>query len=203
MVIVVQTVRMAAGASVSRLCRKRYWWCAACVVGAAVCRVAAADRVHVANLLLMRSAKRQKELAIRVALGASRWQIVRQLLVEGIVLATLAAFRACVRELGNRLLAALGPNILPREVSIDARVFGFMALAVAVISVGFGLVAARPVDLHEALKITRQSGGAFAKVEQRSGCREVSLAVLLLVGSGLLGEELLHLQDESGIVAMS
>ena len=160
---------------------------------------------NVANLLLMRSAKRQKEVAIRVALGASRWQIVRHLMVEGLVLATLAAVLGLVFvSWGLELLAALGPNILPRaqEVSIDARVFGFMALAVTVISVGFGLVAARPVDLQEALKTTRQSGVRSRKWSNALVVAEVSLAVLLLVGSGLLVKSLLHLQRTNpGIVA--
>ncbi len=85
---------------------------------------------NVANLLLMRSAKRHKELAIRAALGASRWKIVRQLVVEGLVLATLAAALGLLFvNWGIDLLAALGPSIVPRaqEVSIDARVFAFMA----------------------------------------------------------------------------
>ena len=115
-------------------------------------------------------------------------QIARQLLVEGLVLATLAAALGLVFvSWGIELLAALGPSILPRaqEVSIDARVFGFMALAVAAISIGFGLVAARPVsklDLQDALKNTRPSGGAAsAAVEQRSG-RRGSLARGVVAG---------------------
>ncbi len=164
---------------------------------------------NVANLLLMRSAKRHKELAIRAALGASRWTLVRQLLIEGLMLAILAAALGLVFvNWGIDLLAALGPSILPRaqEVSIDARVFAFMALAVALISIGFGLVAVRPVsklDLQESLKTTRQAGGGRRR--QWSNIlvvAEVSLAVLLLVGSGLLVRSLLHLQRTNpGIVA--
>ena len=159
---------------------------------------------NVANLLLMRSAKRQKELAIRTALGASRWKIVKQLVVEGLVLATFAAVLGLLFvSWGIDLLAALGPTILPRaqEVSIDARVFGFMALIVATISVGFGLVAARPVsrlDLHGTLKNAPQSGGTRGR--QWSNVlviAEVSLAVLLLVGSGLLVKSLLRLHQTS------
>jgi len=164
---------------------------------------------NVANLLLMRSAKRHKELAIRAALGASRWKLVRQLLVEGLVLATLAAALGVVFvNWGIDLLAALGPSIVPRaqEVSIDARVFGFMVLAVALISIGFGLVAARPVsklDLQESLKTTRQAGGGRSRRWSNVlVVAEVSLAVLLLVGSGLLVKSLLRLQRTNpGIVA--
>ena len=161
---------------------------------------------NMANLLLMRSAKRQKELAIRVTLGASRWQIVRQLLVEGLVLSTLAAALGFMFvSWGIELLAALGPTILPRaqEVSIDARVFGFMVAMVSVVSVGFGLVAARPVDLPEALKNVRQTGSARSRRWSNVlVVAEVSLAVLLLVGSGLLVKSLLHLQRTNpGIVA--
>src|SRR4030095_13363841 len=120
---------------------------------------------NVANLLLMRSAKRQRELAIRAAVGASRWQIARQMVVEGLLLSILAAALGFVFvNWGIELLTTLGPSIVPRahEVSIDARVFGFMALAVAAISIGFGLVATRPVsklDLQEVLQNTRQAGG--------------------------------------------
>lgn len=163
---------------------------------------------NVANLLLMRSAKRHRELAIRAALGASRWQIARQLVVEGLLLSVLAAALGFVFvNWGIDLLATLGPSIVPRaqEVSIDARVFAFMALGVAVISVGFGLVAAWPVsklDLQKALRNTRAGGGV-----QRGHWNnilvvaEVSLAVLLLVGSGLLVKSLLRLQQTNpGIV---
>jgi putative ABC transport system permease protein len=164
---------------------------------------------NIANLLLMRSAKRQKELAIRAALGAGRWRIIRQLLIEGVVLATMAAALGLVFvSWGIELLVALGPTILPRaqEVNIDARVFGFMVLVVAVISVVFGLVAARPVgqlDLHEVLKSARQTGGARSRRWSNVlVIAEVSLAVLLLVGSGLLLNSLLHLQRTNpGIVA--
>ena len=164
---------------------------------------------NVANLLLMRSAKRQKELAIRAALGASRWQITRQLLIEGLVLAVLAAALGLVFvNWGIDLLAAFGPTLLPRaqEVSIDARVFGFMAIAVAAISIGFGLVAARPVsqiDLQESLKSTRQTGGARSrKWSNALVVVEVSLAVLLLVGSGLLVQSLLRLQRTNPGIAV-
>ena len=163
---------------------------------------------NVANLLMMRSAKRHKELAIRAALGASRWTIARQLLIEGMLLATLAAALGFVFvSWGLEVLPALGPTILPRaqEVSIDARVFGFMALAVTVISVGFSLIAARPVaklDLQDALKNTRPSGGVRSRQWSKAlVVAEVSLAVLLLVGSGLLVKSLLRLQETNpGIV---
>jgi putative ABC transport system permease protein len=155
---------------------------------------------NVANLLLMRSAKRHKELAIRAALGARRWIIARQLLVEGLVLATLAALLGLVFvNWGIELLTALGPSIVPRaqEVNIDARVFAFMALTVAAISIGFGFVAARPVsklDLVESLKRTRLAvqGRQWSNVLVVA---EVSLAVLLLIGSGLLVKSLWRLQQ--------
>ena len=162
---------------------------------------------NVANLLLMRSARRHRELAIRAALGASRWTLARQLLVEGLVLSTLAAVLGLVFvNWGIDLLTVLGPAIVPRaqEVNIDARVFAFMALAVAVISIGFGLVAARPVsklDLNEFLRSTR-TGVQRRHWSDVLVVAEVSLAVLLLVGSGLLAKSLWRLQQTNpGITA--
>ena len=156
---------------------------------------------NVANLLMMRSAKRHKELAIRAALGASRWKIARQLLIEGLVLATLAAVVGFLFvNWGIGLLVALGPSIVPRaqEVSIDASVFGFMALAVVVISIGFGFIAARPIstlDLNESLKNARSGGVQRRQWSNVLVVAEVSLAVLLLIGSGLLVRSLWRLQQ--------
>src|SRR6185436_14383071 len=96
--------------------------------------------------------------------------------------------------------------IVPRaqEVSIDRSVFAFMAVAVALISVGFGLVAARPVsrlDLQEVLSSTRQSVGPRARHwNNLLVVAEVSLAVLLLVGSVLLVKSLLHVQHTNPVV---
>src|SRR6185369_4430694 len=126
-----------------------------------------------------------------------------------LVLSVLAAALGLVFvNWGIDLLAAFGPTLLPRaqEVSIDARVFGFMAIAVAAISVGFGLVAARPVsqiDLQESLKSTRQTGSARSrKWSNALVVVEVSLAVLLLVGSGLLVQSLLRLQRTNPGIAV-
>ncbi len=142
---------------------------------------------NVANLLMMRSAKRHKELAIRAAFGASRWKIARQLLVEGLVLAMVAALLGLVFvNWGIRLLVALGPSLVPRaqEINVDVRVFAFVALTIAIISIGFGLVAARPVsklDLIETLKNTRLVGGLQRRLWSNVlVVAEVSLALVAL-----------------------
>lgn len=156
---------------------------------------------NVANLLLMRGARRRKELAVRAALGAGRWRLVRQLAVEGALLTVFGAALGLVFAVwGVDLLRALGPGILPRanELSIDVRVFAFAVATALFISLAFALIPLRQVaklDLREALN--RVSHGSSARPGRWSDVlvvAEVSLAVLLLVGSGLLVKSLFHLQ---------
>jgi putative ABC transport system permease protein len=151
---------------------------------------------NVASLMLARGASRQKEISIRVALGAQRLRIVRQLLVESMLVALLAgSLGLLIAWLGTRILAAAGPAAgLPRldEVSVDARVFGF-ALAIALLSaLLFGLIpavqASRP-QIGESLKDgARGSSGGGARQRLRSVLvvGEVALSVALLIGAGLL-----------------
>src|SRR5258705_8921802 len=164
---------------------------------------------NVANLLLMRAAKRSRELAIRTALGASRWRIIRQLLAEGLLLTTLGAgLGLVVARWGIDLLTALGPAILPRanELSIDTRVLIFTAVTATLISIAFGLVPARQASLLD-LQGTLKSGRHATSSHQGHWSNllvvsEVAIAVLLLIGSGLLIRSLLHLQRTNpGIVA--
>jgi putative ABC transport system permease protein len=157
---------------------------------------------NVANLLLMRTTKRRRELAIRAALGANRWRLARQLLFEGLLLTTFAAALGLLfASWGIDLLGALGPNVLPRaqELTIDVRVFAFTAVVALAISVAFGLVPLRTVagiDLRESLSRAGQFGstGGPGRLLDVLVIAEVSLAVLLLVGSGLLAKSLLNLQ---------
>ena len=164
---------------------------------------------NVANLLSLRGARRQRELAIRAALGAGRWRLTRQLVLEGMLLTGFAAALSLLfARWGVELLLALGPNILPRaqELTIDARVFGFTAVLALAISVLFGLVPLRQVnriDLRESLSRTGQNSSArLGWWSDVLVIAEVSLAVLLLLGSGLLVKSLFKLQRvDPGVVA--
>ena len=157
---------------------------------------------NVANLLLARATTRQKELAIRGALGASRAAIIRQLLVESLLLAGLgSAAGLLLAWWGVQLLMWLKPEALPRvgELGLDWRVLAFTAVLALLTGLLFGLAPAwqaSQLDLQQMLK----EGGATAGGGRRSTLRnllvvgEVALALVLLIGAGLLINSFLRLQ---------
>ncbi|HKP87590.1 MAG TPA: ABC transporter permease [Blastocatellia bacterium] len=150
---------------------------------------------NVANLLLARAASRQKEIAIRTAVGASRWRIVRQLLTESMVLAVVGGgFGLLLALWGIDVLIAIRPANIPRlkEISLDPGVLGFTMAVSIVTGLIFGvapaLQASKP-DLNETLKDGgRGSTGSTRRVRLRSllVISEVALSLILLIGAGLL-----------------
>ena len=161
--------------------------------------------VNVANLLLARGASRQKELAIRAAIGAGRSRLIRQLLVEQLALALTSAVGGVLLAAWLlRALLALIPNALPRQadIALDGQVLLFALLLVVVTPLLFGLFpavqASRP-DLRELLAVGgRDSGGGPGRTIRRVlVVTEVALAMVLLVGAGLLMRSFGNLTDES------
>lgn len=160
---------------------------------------------NVANLLLARSLRRQKEIAIRAALGASRWRVIRGLLIESVMLALAGGAAGLVLAWwGVDALKALIPESMrfPRleEVGIDGRVLLFTMLVSVLTGIVFGLVPGWQVskpDLQESLK--ENSRGATGNLRtQRTRAllvvSQIALTLLLLVGAGLLVRSFIALQ---------
>jgi putative ABC transport system permease protein len=158
---------------------------------------------NVANLMLARATARQKEIAIRTALGASRWRVMRQLLSESLLLALVGG--ACGVWLswwGIDLLTRLLPENFPRiqDIQLDYSVLGFTALLSLLTGIIFGFAPAwqvSKVDIQETLKESaRGSAGSLKRNRLRSllVVTEVALSLILLIGAGLLFRSFLQLQ---------
>jgi putative ABC transport system permease protein len=164
------------------------------LLGAIICVLLIAC-ANVGNLLLARSERRQKEIAIRMAVGAGRFRLVRQLLTESVLLALLAGgLGLLLTYWAMELLTALIPTNIPRmkEIAVDAGMLCLACLISVLTGVGFGLVPAwqssRP-QLDEALKEGGQSPQVgFGRKYFRNllVVSEVALTLVLLVGAGLM-----------------
>jgi putative ABC transport system permease protein len=150
---------------------------------------------NVANLLLARSSTRDREIAIRTALGGSRGRLLRQLLTESLVLAALGGLLGLVIALwGTHALSQLAAAYLPRvsEVGIDHWVLGFTAILILLTGVGFGLFPALQASRADLQSVTKESGRGISAGRPRARIRgglivvEIAVSLILLTGAGLL-----------------
>lgn len=156
---------------------------------------------NVANLMLVRASSRERELAVRAALGAGWWQLVRQTLAEAFVLAALGTITGVgLAYLGIRQLLAIAPENLPRlnAIGIDMQVLAFSVLAGLLSAVLFGMIPALRTAKPNLMDTLRAAGrtGALGAASLRNAVVvvEVALAFVLLIGSGLMFRTFLNIQ---------
>jgi predicted permease len=160
--------------------------------------------VNVANLLLIRGADRQREIAVRIALGAGKARLIRQLLTESLLLGACGGILGLgVAQLGVRALVGLVPpqqlRGIPQlaTVGLDPRIIAY-ALALSLIAgLGFGIIPALRLTaptLHDSLKSgSRGSTGAASRLRDSLVAGEIALTVILLSGALLFGRSLVRL----------
>ena len=161
---------------------------------------------NVANLLLARAASREKEIAIRLALGASRGRLVRQVLTESVLISVIGGGIGVLIALwGTSALLNLNPQGIPRagEITVDGRVLAFGLLVSVVAGILFGLVPAwqssKP-NVNETLKESGKASSGHGRGHRVRGALvviQVALAFILLVSSGLLIKSFARLQSVS------
>lgn len=158
---------------------------------------------NVANLLLARAVVRQKEIAIRISLGASRVRLIRQLLTESLLLALISgALGFLLALVGLKVLLSQVPDIAGEQnIGLDGKVLLFTLLASVVAAVFFGLLPALQTskpNLNDALKEggRNSSGGFGGKLGLRNilVVFEVALSLVLLIGAGMMIKSFLNLQ---------
>ena len=155
---------------------------------------------NIANLLLARASARQREMAIRTAMGAGRWRIARQLLTESVLLAMVGgALALLVARWGIQLILYISPSAIPRatEIGLDWRVLLFTLGVAFLTGLLFGLVPALQagvVDVHETLKETGRGTTGRHWLRSSLVVVEVATTLVLLIGAGLMIRSFYRLQ---------
>jgi putative ABC transport system permease protein len=174
--------------------------------------------VNVANLTLARAAAREREIAVRVALGAGGARIIRQLLIESLTLAAMGGLLGLLlAKLAINALVRLGPEQLPRlqMINLDGRILVFTILVSLLTGLLFGMappLQSLKINLNESLKEGGRAASGGKRQRQTRGAlvvAEVALALALLLGTGLLMRSFLKLQqtdpgfNPEGVLTMS